>query len=209
MAGLRDRPLLLPLGHYLGVSPTGGRHRHTVMRGGDPLWLADAELAVWLASRGVWPGGRDAGQDRAAVLAQARRLGVPDGRGTVDRLIRRGLLVELAPSTSRAVDFGRSHRVVPLMLGLGNRPDEPLGYRIGFFAEPTVRVAGSTYRVWQLSRPEVSLWASCRAHASRADRAGLAGTEEWEPISVLNRFLAVLPELLAFGAAYLDRVGRP
>jgi hypothetical protein len=200
MAGLRDRRLLLPLGHYLGVSPAGGRHRHTVMLGGTPLALTDPELTVWLASRGVWPAGRDPGLDRASLLARVRRRGVPDGPGAVDRLVRRGLLAELAPSTSQAVEFGRSHRVVPLMLGLGNRPDEPSRYRIGFFAEPTVLVAGLVYRVWELSHLEASLWAGCRAHAAGAHR---------EPVSVLHGFLAALPALLAFGAAYLDRVGRP
>jgi hypothetical protein len=198
------------MGHYLGVSPAvaGRTGRHTVMVGGDSYPLSSPELTVWLASRGSHTADRHTGRDRGELVRHAAWRGLPDPAPVVDRLIRRGLLVELSLYSRQTVGFGRRSRIVPLMLGLGNRPDEPARYGIGFYAEPVLPVTGLVYRMWEWSHVEASLWAGCRSHASVARRAGLAAPNECDPMLVLNRFLEALPPLLAFGAAYVDRVRR-
>lgn len=175
--------------------------------------LSDDHFAVWSAAHGT----PDAVDDerpwhRQAVEADPRVAGHTGGADLVDQLLGLGLLVEVTPGTEQALEFARTHRLVPLMLGLGNSSDEAGMFGIGFLHQPVMEVSYSIYDVWQWSTMDDSLWATCQNAADVARRAGATQPESIDAAALLTGFLPALHALLVPHAAYLDtyfRLGWP
>lgn len=202
-------PVVFPVGHYTGVfHPAVGAppKYHSLRIGQLAVTLPDERaFAVWAAAHRP-PDQPAEPWTRAAVVAAARdRLGVDDPAPVLAELLDSGLLVEVTPGTPDAVDFARAHRVVPLMVGLGNTPDEPLRYGLGLFGmAPVVRVSSLVYDVWQWGSLGASLWDVCQAFAQAGTEAEVSDPQERDPEAVLTAFLNALQLLLGPNAAYLD-----
>ncbi|MGH3660733.1 MAG: hypothetical protein ACRDT8_18930 [Micromonosporaceae bacterium] len=202
-----EQPLIFPIGHYIGAFyPTVGspeRH-HNVMIGAQVLRLDDEQLAVWLLARGLPERISDTRWTRAAVEEESAKAGVRDPRQILASLTADGLVVETVPGAEHSVDFAESYRLIPLMLGLGNTPEEPWLHGIGFFDQPVIKVAGEVYSMWEWAHVDNNLWAACHAHADTAKRAGGTDPDETVPERILTGFLGAIHPLLTASAAYLD-----
>ena len=200
--------LLLPIGHYVGIQHRGdtpAQATRQVRRGGTFHDLTDDQYALWALAHGT----PDAIQDGAAwhrglVEERARATGSADPASTVDELLDLGLLVEVTSADGQALEFATRHRLVPLMLGLGNSPDEPDMFGIGFLQQPIVQVSHAIYDVWQWSTMDDSLWATCENAADVAQRAGSTAPEFVDPATLLSGVLSALHILLFTNAACLD-----
>lgn len=199
--------LLFPVGHHVGA-----RHRvesdevlEQVRRGATFHDLTSQEYAVWTLAHGS----PEAVQNevpwtRKAVEELARVAGLTAVSEVVDKLMETGLLVEVAPGTDEALAFAKAHRVVPLMLGLGNTADEPWLFGIGFLGQPILQVTHPIYDVWQWSAMDDTLWATCLSAVDVARRAKSTDPETTDPTKLFAGFLGTIHALLLSKAACLD-----
>ncbi len=197
------QPLVFPVGHYIGAfHPSAGAplSYRKIRVGVDVRRLTtETEFAVWAMTHGT-PGlvGPSRPWTRAAVraLAHETELGA-DTDAILNSLIDNKVVAEVTPGTAEALEFARGHRVLPLLMGVGNTPTEPLSFGIGFPGlPPVVTVDSFLYEVWQWGRLGPTLWDTCELFA-RVDRTRT-------PEEVLTRILQNLHILLASNVAYLD-----
>jgi hypothetical protein len=188
-----DEPLIFPIGHRVGT--------RQVRRGVSFHDLSAAEFGVWTAAYGSPEALRDEQpwHRRHVVDAVAD---VDDPVTALDALLDRGLLIEV--DRSNPTDFARGHRLIPLMLGLGNTVDDPALFGIGFIGQPVLNVGHVVYDLWQWSPMDDSLWATCENAADLARRAGSTDPDYTDPDRLLGGFLGSLNALLCTRAACLD-----
>ena len=208
--------LLLPIGHY-----TGARHRvlepgdvpQQVRRGATFHDLTGQQFTIWTLAHGSPEAVQnEVAWRRRSVEELAKLTGLTGVADLVDEMITTGLLVDVAPGTDQALDFAKTHRVTPLMLGLGNTADEPWLFDIGFLNQPILKVTHAIYDLWQWSAMDDTLWATCESAADIARRAESTDPEKTDPGKMLTGFLPSLHALLLSNAACLDinyRLGRP
>jgi hypothetical protein len=199
--------LILPIGHYVGASHRLGEAgvAHQVRRGATFHDLTDEQFAVWAAAHGTPDAVRDdVTWRRQAVEEHPQVTGLADAGEMIDELIKLGLLVEVTPGSDRALEFARSHRLVPLMLGLGNSSAQPDIFGIGFLNQPVLEVSFGIYDLWQWSTMDDSLWTTCANAADVARRGGTEDPDSVDPARLLTGFLPSLHALLVPNAAYLD-----
>jgi hypothetical protein len=196
--------MILPVGHYTGAEhpPGPGRTRplgsagRTIRIGRSRVSFTDDEpFLVWAAAHRP-PGDLGAPWGRAEIAAASK---VADPEPVIDQLLEDGLLVEVTDVES----FARRHKAVPILIALGNTPEEPDRYGIGLYGlDPVVTVSPLVYELWQWGTISVSVWAVCEAFAianSRATGVPIAAG------SVLAEFVAALPALVGSNAVYLDQ----
>ncbi|MEV7984417.1 hypothetical protein [Micromonospora sp. NPDC085948] len=204
--------LILPVGWYTGeFHPAVGApvKYHSLSIGRLSVTIEDPKaFAVWAAAHR--PLDRpEATWDRAAVSEAAMRLGVTHPDRIVAEFLEDGLLVEVTPDAPDVEDFARAHRVQPLMVSLGNTPEDPLRYGIGLFGTaPVLRLPALAHDLWQWSSVGASLWDVCQVFADAGAEAEVADTREHDPRHLLREFLAVLPLLVGANAACLDEARR-
>jgi hypothetical protein len=193
--------LVLPIGHGLGVVHSGGgEHVRQVRLGADLNDLDDEDFGLWSFAHGV----SDPGTGRTPSCTGAGLRAAAGETGALERLLRDGLLAEVAIGTPRAVEFASSHRLLPLALGLGNTAEQPGLYAVGLLYQPVVFLSGPLYDLWQWAHVAPNLWAACRDTAEIAVTAGVGESGRAEPEQVLTGALGSLHELLAAGVACLD-----
>lgn len=186
--------MILPVGHYTGSEHPPG-HR-TVRIGRSRVSFPDDEpFLVWAAAHRPL-GDLAAPWGRAEIAATAK---VGDADAIIDQLFGDGLLVE--PDDPEA--FARAHKAVPILIALGNTPEEPDRYGIGLFGlDPVLTVSPLVYELWQWGTISVSVWAVCEAYATANSRATGVPVETG---AVLAEFVAALPALVGSNAVYLDQ----
>jgi hypothetical protein len=205
--GGSDGPLLFPIGHYVGIQHRTGAASapRQVRRGATIHDLTEEQFAVWTAAHGAEEAiENDVPWQRQSVEGHPSVAGLEGASEIIDDFLAGGLLVEVTRSDDQAIVFARSHRVVPLMLGLGNRPDEPDMFGIGFLTQPVIEVSHPIYDLWQWSAMDDSLWATCENAADVARRSGSMDPESLEPARLLTGFLGSLHGVLLANAACLD-----
>ncbi|TQS43825.1 hypothetical protein [Cryptosporangium phraense] len=169
--------ILLPVGHLLGseYDEATGEATQRVRVGPDVIHLDGSRFAVW-------------------SLAHGTSTDLPDGADARDALLEDGLLASVSPASIE--EFARGHRLVPLMLGLGNLPESPDVYQIGLPGHPLLHVSAAVFDVFRWSPVEDDLWSAGLATAGRL------GT--MEPVALLDELLSVVHTLLAASAVCLD-----
>lgn len=194
--------LLVPIGHCLGglYDTAGGGHSFGVRIGPELVRLDDSRFAVWALAHGTPDKPADRAWDRAAVVEAAQRAGLPEAAATVEVLLAEHLLTEV----TEAVDFARRYRLVPLMLGLGNSPEEPGLYSVGLIGQPIVTMSSTAYDLYQWAHLDPDLWVACEGAAETARRVGIEDPEATDPHRLLDGLLTNLHTLLAPNAVYLD-----
>ncbi|MFI5955614.1 hypothetical protein [Cryptosporangium sp. NPDC051539] len=176
--------ILLPVGHLLGseYDEATGEATQRIRVGPDVVHLDGPRFAVWSLAHGT--------STVDGVLAS----GLPDADVALAALLDDGLVTVVAPDAVEA--FARRHRLVPLMLGLGNLPESPEVYQIGLPGSPLLHVSAAVFDVFRWSPVENDLWS---AGMATAGRLGSVGPEE-----LLGELLAVVHTLLASSAVCLD-----
>ncbi|SHN75388.1 hypothetical protein [Cryptosporangium aurantiacum] len=188
------QPVLLPIGHSLGGAAEAAGAVYRVRVGPDVVRMPENRFTIWALAHGS-PGDGPVTVD--AVLGAA---GLPDGGDLLAGLVDDGLLALVGPGADDPVAFARTHRLEPLMLGLGNVADDPDTYEIGLPGQPVARVGAVLYAVFSWGHLENTLWDACRVAAADAP------DELADPRRLLDALLDALPALLAPNAARLDRV---
>jgi len=199
-------PLLLPVGHDLGVlyAEGGGERRQQVRVGVEVVELEDRDFAVWLLAHGTDNEDRPT---RQSLVEKAEKLGLAADQAdaAVERFVAEKLLFEVVPDGESAIAFAEGHQLVPLMHGLGPDADEPWLQTIGLLNQPVVQVSNALYDVWAWSSLAPQLWTGCHDAAMVAEKVGVTSPEETDPRQVLAGVLGNVHALLCVRAAYFDR----
>jgi hypothetical protein len=121
--------------------------------------------------------------------------GIEDAQRHVEALLRRGVLAAADDSAG----FAQQYRLLPLFIGLGNRPDDPDHFAIGVPGlEPLATVGATTYELWQWGWVAPSLWAHCEVLATIGEQtAGEPGTASAQLGVVLDGVSALLSDFVA------------
>jgi hypothetical protein len=191
--------LIIPIGHGLGTFYPGGsdEHVHQVRLGPEVVELDDTDFACWLRAHGMPD--PHTGEIRPISAQEA----------DVPALRKIGLLAEVTPGTAAAVDFARTHRLLPLMLGLGNTTGEAGVFALGLLYQPLVLVSAPIFDLWQWAHLAPELWTACREAAGLRREAGVDDPDLTDPERILAALLDTLHTLLAGGVLCLDqRLGR-
>lgn len=199
--------LLFPIGHCIGAyydAPVSDDHYFQVRVGPDVVRLDDEHFAVWGLAHGAQDRPPDQPWNRHCVLTAARRAGVSMAEQVLDSLVGDYLLFETTPGTDSAVDFARRHRLIPLMLGLGNTSSEPRLYSVGMVDLPVVTMSAMAYDLYEWGHMASNLWLACQESAATAVRVGIEDRLATDPERLLDALLGTLHALLAPNAAYLD-----
>jgi hypothetical protein len=187
---------VFPVGHYMGQRHPEGDH--VVRVGLAHETLTEDEFGVWVLSHGTAEIGRGT-WTVADVLRLADGTGLTGTEAAVDRLTSVGALVQVEDP----VRFAETHRLFPLLVGLGNTEDEPSRYAVGLPGLPPVAVLDEpSHELWQWASLSPSLWHSCEVLAKVAGDLGTPTT----PGSVLESALGDVRVLLVNSVAYLDLV---
>jgi hypothetical protein len=200
-------PLLLPIGHYVGAIYQDGARglRRQVRRGATFHDLTDDQFAIWSAAHGTQETVQAAvAWQRRSVERHPQVAGVAGAGALIDEMLDNGLLAEVRPGRDEVLEFARSHRLVPLMLGLGNSTDDADMFDIGFLHQPALSVSYPIYDLWQWSAVDESVWATCESAADVAERSGYTHPDYIDPRRLLTGLLRSLHALLVARAAYLD-----
>ena len=206
MAADDPRTLVLPIGQLNGITylePGSDEHSVTVRRGSDFLDLDDDQFALWGVAHGTVDGAGERSFTRAELVAAvADRVAEPDR--VLDRLLAEHLLAEVTPGTDSVRAFAGGHRLVPLMLGLGNTAEDLSALHMGLFGQPIVNLSLVFYNVVMWGHLDPDLWLAVEAATAINRDAG--ATEPWalEPELLLEALLGQLHALLTPNAVYLD-----
>jgi hypothetical protein len=198
--------LLLPIGHLLGAHyPRPGSTAHTqqVRVGPESVEIDDARFTAWALAHGL-PG--RAAEDlwtRRALEELAVAQGIGDLSGAVDDLLADRLLVEVGTG-EEMVEFARQHRLLPLVLGLGNSSAEPEVWSVGLLGQPIATMTSPLFDLWEWSGLAPDLWAACESAARTAREVGRTDDADVDPHATLGHLLVNLHGLLAVDAVHLD-----
>jgi hypothetical protein len=200
-------PLLLPIGHYGGAVPAGDEDptpRHEVRRGGELIGLPEDVFAVWALTHGTpdWP--QDKEWSKQTMLDRAKLIGTDGAEAILSDLIRENLAVEIRLGGAAARETARAVHMHPTMLGLGNTPEDPHSYALGFVGVPLVQVTRTIFELWRWAPVERSLWELCRFFTDMEREHGTSDPERTDTDVVLTGLLGTLPTLVSTGAIYLD-----
>jgi hypothetical protein len=195
--------LLFPIGHCIGAYhdlPASNDHFTQVRVRADVNRLSDGQFAIWGLAHGTPDRPPEQPWNREAVLTAARRAGVDQAEQVLESLIDDGLLFETTPGTDFAVDFARRHRLIPLMLGLGNTAEEPWIYSVGMLGMPIVQLSAMAYDLYKWAHLDPNLWVACEGAAAAAVRVGIDDPLATDPLQMLHYMLSP-------NAVYLDSEG--
>lgn len=201
--------LLFPLGHYMGeFHPKTGapmKYRRLRLGVGAPQLKDDPHFTMWAMAHGLpEPMGRTPWTREAAIEA-AGRMGMSNAEQLADELKADGTVAEVTLGTPAAVEFARTHRLLPLMMGLGNTPEDRLRFGIGFVGTPpAVKVDSFVFEIWQWSRLHLNLWQTAQEFA-KVEQKFPSGKPDSSPEGMLGEILSRLHVLLAANAAYVDQ----
>jgi hypothetical protein len=204
-------PLVFPVGHYLGARyDSGPVPSHEIRIGWEIVSLPDGDdFDVWTLAHGQppWPAGRE--WTTADLRAAATDVGVREPGEVSGGLLDSGALVEVEPAGDAMVAFAAAYRFEPLLIGLGNGPDERLD-RIGIPGLlAAARVTPRVYELWQWAHLWPDLWAACEALAAASVELDQDVQDESDPHRVLAFALGAVQLLIAHGVGYLDAARVP
>jgi hypothetical protein len=178
---------VFPIGHYMGERHPEGLHYVRV--GLQHQTMTADELGIWILSH------QDSPQwSIENVLELAEKAELPNASASAERLLSAGVLV----TVTDPVAFVQSHRLEPLLIGIGNTEEHPDTYAIGLPGQDPARVHTGSYELWQWAALAPSLWHTCEIRAKVADVPA--------PADLVPDVLADLRPLLANSCGYLDVV---
>lgn len=198
---------LFPIGHCIGAyhdAPGAPAQFFQVRIGPDVVPLSHEQFAIWGLAHGTSDRPADEAWGAAEVVAAGFEAGLPDAERVLNELLVENVLVQATDGTDSAVDFARRHRLLPLMLGLGNTADEPRVYAAGLIGEPIVLMSSMIYDLFQWAHMDPDLWSACVGAAETARRVDVVDADAKDPHRLLDVLLASLHTLLSPNAVCLD-----
>jgi hypothetical protein len=199
-------PLVFPIGQNGGCfrRDAGADWRFAVRRGTEVTTLSGHQYLMWLAAHGSTARVGETTWTRAAVLALARDFELPDPEATYAEMLDLRLIAEAEPEGPAAVAFASGHQLLPLTHSLGNTPEEPDWYGLGFPPKPWVSVPFPLWWLWQDGHLQRSLWDACQALVRRERRPGTSSSVGVDAHRLLSYTLGGLHMLLSVQTVYLD-----
>ncbi len=214
--------LIVSIGHYLGPlhvpkaptpsmrnardsapSPNSDPARvHQVRRGPNIDELPESQFIVWALAQGLADKLDGTRWTRAVVEQTVQQAGIDNAAEIVDQLLADEYLVEVDPADGH--DFALRYQLHPLMLGLGNSPEEPWLYGLGFGDQPVLKVSRAVYSLWEWAHLDGNLWDACETFSDVEQQAGGKDPELTDPQRVLTGLLAGIHHLTSAAAAYVD-----
>ncbi|PRZ41756.1 hypothetical protein CLV47_108115 [Antricoccus suffuscus] len=210
-----DTPIamLIPIGQPLGMdfsraaetAGTNGRAadmqpNFRVRVGNTIARLTDEQFGAWLLAHGD-RGRRTPLMTSRTVHIELQRSGVAEPDRAIASLVDIGLLKEVPTDDVGRLLFARTHRMRPLMMGLGNSPDYPDRFAVGFPNSPLVTMTSKTYRLVTRSAMYGTL---IEAVLDLSDVGSAEATREGETGDVLRTLLADIHEFLSVNVVYFD-----
>lgn len=202
-----DATLLLPIGHCIGAYydvPDSSNHFFQVRIGPDVVRLTDEQFAVWGLAHGTSDRPTDQPWNQEATIAAAYSAGLTGVERVAAQLIADQVLVETTIGTESAVDFARRHRMLPLLLGLGNTAEEPRVYSVGLIGQPIVLMSSMIYDLFEWAHMDPDLWTACQGAAQTARRVEVADATATDPHHLLDALLGSMHTMLSPNAVCLD-----
>lgn len=203
---MADERLVFPVGQFGGIvrRAPGQDARFSIRRGDAVITMEPGPGRVWLAAHGEPAELATTAWTRDAVVSRRPALD-PVGAGLLwGTLTGLKLIVEVAPGEPAAVDFARTHRLVPRMHGMGNRSDAPNRFLVGYPPDEVATLTWYQWRLWREAHLEPSLWDGCHRQVANERAAG----RDLDARALLADTLRSLHIMLALRFAYLD-VARP
>ncbi|MGH3545845.1 MAG: hypothetical protein ACRDPW_07965 [Mycobacteriales bacterium] len=198
--------IVLPVGHLLGPFFTNADDEVPesvdLRVGGELSSLPPEAYLVWAAAHGDPQQVATAPMTKAATLERAGVVLDQPGRAYRE-LVSRGLLVEVGAGKRGQREFAERHRVLPLVMGLGNSFQRPEEFVIGMVGSPVMTLPGSVFSVWMFGHQYPTLWQTCENVAMSA--AATLGGQSVGPARVLADVVALLPLLVSTGCGCVDR----
>jgi hypothetical protein len=216
MAAETPTTLIYPIGHFRGPFYTDNvavPDAYLVRVGATVASLPYLHFLTWSVSHGLIADPPPPPMTRDGLAERATEEGVADAPALISELVDAGLLHEVDLDGPAAEEFARRYRLSPLLLGLGNSGEDPLGFQIGLPGAPAVVVSPHIYNLWHSAPSTATLWDACeqmatenRALVAEVGPEGIAALFSEDPREILAGFLGSLHTLLASSAAYLDEV---
>jgi hypothetical protein len=200
-------PSLLPVGLFVGTFDDDDLSQsHEIRRGTEVHDVSDDEFVAWVAAHGT-----DDTPESGPATRELLERTLADGEmvtpaSVLDGLVDRGLLVALADDGTDAEEFARTHRAVPMLVGLGNSAETPELFSIGLIGHPVIEVSRPVFELWAWADVDGDIWSACESFAEQEREAGATDPDLCEPERVLAGFLVALTGLLAAQAVHLDIV---
>lgn len=197
---------VFPIGHCIGAyydSPDSGSEFFQVRIGPDVVRLSGEQFAMWGLAHGTPDRPPDEPWNRHRIIAAGVDAGVSDAERVLTQLLADNVLAETTDAES-SIDFARRHRMLPLMLGLGNSPQEPRLFAAGVVGQPIVLMSSMVYDLFVWSHMDGDLWSACQAAAQTAVRVKVADATATDPLHLLEVLLDSLHTLLSPNAVCLD-----
>jgi hypothetical protein len=177
---------LFPIGHGAGPDASTESMPYVVRVGRTAEQLSAPEFGVWLLAHRLTHV-----TELAAACADAD---IDDPERHVDTLLSRGLLAAADDVTA----FAQRYRLLPLFVGLGNRPDDPERFAIGVPGlEPLATLGSIAYELWQWGWVAPSLWAHCEVLATIGETADAPGTASAQLGAILDGVSVLLADFVA------------
>jgi hypothetical protein len=201
--------LAIPVGQRIGAyhdSAEPDDHLYRIRVGTRVIRLPAADFRVWELAHGDPEWALDEPCTVARVVEAARAEGLDDAPTAIAMLVASDVLTTVGDGFEDRLEFGRRHRLVPTMLGLGNSAEEPAAFAIGLVGTPFVRVSALLYDLYEWGHLDASLWLACENTASVNRRLRVADEVATRSDLLLGAVVEqVHAAYLASGAAYLDR----
>ena len=200
-----EKNLIFPVGQRFGIhyaSDDPEDFVYQVRVGVKVLELSADAHSIWELAHGAPDGLTDDIWSVERVIEAAATQGVNDAAGAVGGLIddHAAVIVGL----EEHLEFGRRHRMVPTVLGLGNRQDDPSAFRVGLLGVPMFTVGAVLYDIYEWACLEPDLWTACQNAAAINSRPTTAEPVITEAALLLGALVDHLHGFLAGGTAYLD-----
>lgn len=199
--------LIVPVGQFIGAyyAPAPStEHYFQVRVGPDIVRLGDDQFAVWGLAHGAPDRPADEPWTARSVVAAARAQGIGTAEEVLVGLLADYLLFEVTLGQRAAVEFAARHRLVPLMLGLGNSAEDPRVYSVGLPGQPLVTMSSLAYDLYQWAHLDNDLWSACEGAAATAVRIGIEDPVATDPARLLDAFLGSVHVFLGPNSVYFD-----
>jgi hypothetical protein len=197
-----EQRLVFPVGQFGGmVRGDGPGDVRFSIRRGDAVWTVESDPGtLWLDAHGQLETLATTTWTRGAVLGNRRSLSPVAEAKAYGQLLGLKLVAEIDPDDPEAVDFARTHRLVPRAHGMGNRSDDPSRFLAGFPPDQVATFTWHQWRLWRQSHLEPSLWDGCRRLVADEQDAG----RTLDARDLLTGALRGLHVMLGLQLAYLD-----
>jgi catechol 2,3-dioxygenase-like lactoylglutathione lyase family enzyme len=200
--------LVVPVGQYGGAirDESSDETGYGIRRGHMVISMPWRQVTLWMEAHGRAAEIGTTAWTRSTILDR-RDEGTTLEQATTwyTHLLAFRLIREVdADDETEAVEFARTHRLLPAARGKGNTPEDPFRFLAGHPPHRTVSLEWNQVRLWREGYQEPSLWDACLARTAAEERVGY----RLDPHRLLAGTLRSLHTMLALRLTYVD-LARP